>query len=68
MRLEFLSSTPPSPTEGSGTWVAIDALRRGLERLGHACAHEGRWEFLLVAAPLPVTGAVGGPVNPLAIL
>lgn len=36
MRLEFLSSTPPSPTEGSGTWVAIDSLRRGLERLGHA--------------------------------
>jgi glycosyltransferase involved in cell wall biosynthesis len=36
VRLEFLSSTPPSPTEGSGTWVAIDSLRRGLERLGHA--------------------------------
>jgi glycosyltransferase involved in cell wall biosynthesis len=36
VRLEFLSSTPPSPTEGSGTWVGIDALRRGLERLGHA--------------------------------
>lgn len=34
MRFEFLSSTPPSPTEGSGTWVAIDGLRRGLERLG----------------------------------
>ena len=24
------------------------------------------WEFLLAAAPLPVTGAVGAPVNPLA--
>ena len=36
MRLEFLSSTPASPTEGSGTWVAIDGLVRGLERLGHA--------------------------------
>ena len=36
MRLEFLTSTPPTPTEGSGTWVAIDALGRGLERLGHA--------------------------------
>lgn len=36
MRFEFLSSTPPSPTEGSGTWVAIDGVLRGLERLGHA--------------------------------
>ena len=35
MRLEFLSSTPPSPTEGSGTWVAIDGLVRGLRHLGH---------------------------------
>ena len=35
MRFEFLSSTPPSPTEGSGTWVAIDGVLRGLERLGH---------------------------------
>jgi glycosyltransferase involved in cell wall biosynthesis len=35
VRLEFLSSTPASPTEGSGTWVALDGLVRGLERLGH---------------------------------
>jgi len=35
VRLEFLSSTPASPTEGSGTWVAIDGLVRGLEGLGH---------------------------------
>ncbi len=35
MRLEFLSSTPPSPIEGSGTWVALEGLARGLERLGH---------------------------------
>jgi kynurenine formamidase len=39
-----------------------------LDPLAVACAEERRWEFLLVAAPLPVTGAVGGPVNPLAIL
>jgi len=39
-----------------------------LERLSAACADERRWTFLLVAAPLPVTGAVGSPVNPLAIL
>jgi len=35
VRVEFLSSTPPSALEGSGTWVAIDGVRRGLERLGH---------------------------------
>jgi glycosyltransferase involved in cell wall biosynthesis len=35
VRFEVLSSTPASPTEGSGTWVAIDGLVRGLERLGH---------------------------------
>jgi len=35
VRFEFLSSTPPSPTEGSGTWVAIDGVLRGLQRLGH---------------------------------
>ena len=35
MRLAFLTSTPLSPTEGSGTFVALDGLVRGLERLGH---------------------------------
>lgn len=35
MRLAFLSSTPPSPLEGSGTYVALDGLLRGLARLGH---------------------------------
>jgi len=35
VRFEFLSSTPASPTEGSGTWVALDGVARGLGRLGH---------------------------------
>ena len=35
MRFAFLSSTPAGPTEGSGTWVAIDGLVRGLVALGH---------------------------------
>jgi glycosyltransferase involved in cell wall biosynthesis len=35
VRFEFLSSTPAGPTEGSGTWVAIDGLVRGLEAAGH---------------------------------
>lgn len=39
-----------------------------LEELSVACAELGTWTFLLTAAPLPVTGGVGSPVNPLAIL
>jgi len=44
VRFEVLSSTPFNPTEGSGTWVAIDGLVRGLERLGHVvtCRPLGR--------------------------
>ncbi len=38
-----------------------------LERLAAACASDGVYEFLLAAAPLPFTGAVGGPLNPIAI-
>jgi kynurenine formamidase len=38
-----------------------------LETLGAHCASTGRYEFLLSAPPLPITGAVGSPVNPVAI-
>jgi kynurenine formamidase len=38
-----------------------------LEELGAHCASIGRYEFLLSAPPLPITGAVGSPVNPVAI-
>jgi kynurenine formamidase len=36
--------------------------------LAERCAQRGSWEFLFAGAPLPVTGAVGSPVNPLAML
>lgn len=39
-----------------------------LDTLAERCAASSRYEFLLVAAPLPVTGAVGAPVNPIALL
>lgn len=39
-----------------------------LERLGAACAAEGRFEFFFSATPLPITRAVGSPINPVAIL
>lgn len=38
-----------------------------LEALAEDCAGDGVHEFLFVAPPLKVTGAVGSPVNPLAL-
>ena len=38
-----------------------------LEELAAACAERGRWEFMLVIAPLVVEGGTGSPVNPLAV-
>jgi kynurenine formamidase len=38
-----------------------------LDALAADCAADGVYDFLLVAAPLPVTGAVGAPVNPIAV-
>lgn len=38
-----------------------------LEALAADCAADGRYEFLFSGVPLPITGAVGSPVNPLAI-
>jgi kynurenine formamidase len=38
-----------------------------LDGLAADCAEDGVFEFFLTAAPLPVTGAVGAPVNPIAV-
>lgn len=38
-----------------------------LEAIGRDCAADGVHEFMFVAAPLPITGAAGSPVNALAI-
>jgi kynurenine formamidase len=38
-----------------------------LEALAADCADDRRYEFLFTAPPLPITGGVGSPVNPLAI-
>ena len=38
-----------------------------LNRLAQACASDNRWTFLLDATPLPLTGAVGTPLNPVAL-
>jgi kynurenine formamidase len=38
-----------------------------LDALAADCTADGRHDFWLTAAPLPVTGAVGAPLNPLAV-
>jgi kynurenine formamidase len=38
-----------------------------LDDLAADCANDGQHDFLLVAPPLPLTGAVGAPVVPIAI-
>lgn len=38
-----------------------------LDTLAADCAADGIYDFFLTAAPIPVTGAVGAPVNPIAI-
>jgi kynurenine formamidase len=38
-----------------------------LDDLADACAADGRWNFLYVAAPLKVVKGTGAPVNPIAI-
>ncbi len=38
-----------------------------LDELAGACAEDGEYAFFFVAPPLPITGAVGSPINPLAI-
>ncbi|MEF2978429.1 cyclase family protein [Subtercola sp. YIM 133946] len=38
-----------------------------LDALADDCASDSRYDFLLTAAPIPFTGAVGAPVNPIAL-
>ena len=38
-----------------------------LEAVAVEAGRQGRWEFLLVAAPLAMDGGTGSPLNPLAI-
>ena len=37
-----------------------------LEAVAAEAARQNRWEFLLTAAPLAVTGGTGSPLNPIA--
>ncbi|UUU20294.1 cyclase family protein [Streptomyces sp. DSM 40750] len=71
------SDVRPSPVEGVHSPVhalAVAAMgvplldNLDLEALADATAEAGRYEFLLVVAPLNVPGGTGSPVNPVAVL
>lgn len=50
------------------TALGVDILdNQDLEAVAGTAARLNRWEFLLVVAPVPVTGGTGFPVNALAI-
>jgi len=38
-----------------------------LDALAEACAQDGNYAFLFCAPPLPITGAVGSPINPVVV-
>jgi kynurenine formamidase len=70
------SDTAPSSTEGVDFPIhvlAINAMGVHLldylqfEDLRAVCERTGRWEFMLVAAPLLIDGGTGSPINPIAI-
>ena len=69
--------TAPSSTDGVAFPIHVLAIAAmgihlldylQFEELRPACEGTGRWEFLLVAAPLRITGGTGSPLNPIAIL
>ena len=71
------SDVRPSPVAGVHSPIhalALTALgiplldNLALEELAAACAATGRYEFLLVVAPLVIPRGTGSPVNPLAVL
>jgi kynurenine formamidase len=73
---DYTSDVLPSGVEGvampihqltlvsMGMWL-FDNL--DLEAVAAEAVEQGRWEFMLVAAPLAVPGGTGAPLNPVAI-
>ena len=64
---------PADPSDGflhgrliAGLGMAIGELF-SFGALAAACQRDGRYEFLFVAVPLNVTGAVGSPANAVAV-
>ena len=50
------------------TMLGIHLLDRAdLDALAEMAAAQGRWEFMLTIAPLPIPNGTGSPVNPIAV-
>lgn len=47
-----------------GTWILDNC---DLEAVSLEAKRQGRWEFMLLVAPLAVPGGTGSPVNPIAV-
>lgn len=71
------SDVRPSPVPGVHSPIHILAIagpgipllnNLDLDVLSQACAQEGKYEFLLVVAPLNVADGTGSPVIPVAVL
>jgi kynurenine formamidase len=66
---------PNETTEAQQPWhwvvIPMMGISMGeifdMEELAADCEEDGRWEFFFVAPPLPITRAVGSPLNPIAI-
>jgi kynurenine formamidase len=66
---------PNETTDANQPWhwicIPIMGLTMGeifkLDELAKDCAQDKTYDFLFVAPTLPITGAVGSPINPLAI-
>ena len=60
--------TPSTSVHGAIYAYGIGLLDNALlQPLAEACAQEGRYEFMLVVAPLRVVGGTGSPVNPISL-
>jgi kynurenine formamidase len=68
----------PNESEAAGInqpwhWITIPIMGMtmgeifNVKELAEDCAEDGVYEYLFVAPAIPITGAVGSPVNPLAI-
>jgi kynurenine formamidase len=66
---------PNETTDASQPWhwvvIPMIGITMGeifyLKDLADDCARDGIYEFFFCAPPLPITGAVGSPINPMAI-
>ena len=71
------ASTSAAPNAAGKNWNLHGNLLRDLgvflgeiwwlEDLAADCAADGRYEFFLAAPPLYIPGAVGSPINPMAV-